>query len=49
MYHISVNLAIGQRDKYLGIQKAPVGRQKGYKDAPNDSVDLFFQFNKMSQ
>ena len=28
MYHISVNLAMGQREKILGVQKAPRGGKK---------------------
>ena len=32
MYHISVNLAVGRREKYLGYKKLH-GRQKGHKGA----------------
>ena len=47
MYHISVNLAIGRREKiYSGVQKTP--GQKGYKVAPKNSVDLFSFFRHLS-
>ena len=41
---MSVNLAIGQREKIFGVQKAPGGGKRLYKGDKKNSVDLFFSF-----
>ena len=57
MYHTSAKLTFGGGEKYLGVQKAPVGAKKlqGRQKASGDqeankknrknSGDLFFFFN----
>ena len=45
MYHILVNLAIGRRKKNIWGHIKLQGRQKSYKGAAKNSVDLFFFFS----
>ena len=47
MYHISVNLAIGRREKIFGYKKLQ-GRQKGYKGWQKNSVHLFCSFFRLT-
>ena len=46
MYHISVNLAMGRREKICGVQKAPGGGKKAISGRQKivSKCRLFFPF-----